>query len=937
MLYENSTNLTGAVTCTAAGYQAGTAVGTALQVTCSGALSVDYDITYTATTLSVIPAPLTVTGPTYWVAYGDAVPANLGANVEGYVAGDSATTVFNTAEPQCTTTYVAGTAVAQSPVSVPCAALTAANYTITYVAGAITITRAPLIISVPSPTVVYGTQTPTFTPDYQGFVNTDDPGDLTGTVACAAATYQAGSAVGSSLQVDCSGASSSNYQITYAPTTLTITKAALELTGPTRSLTYGTAEPTDLIPAVTGYVAGDNATTVFGSANPQCTTTYTATTQVAQSPVSVPCTNLTAANYTIIQTPGSITVTPAALTITAPTITLVYGDPKPSLVPDYAGFVGADTAAMFGARECTTTYFAGHPVGQSPVGCSGFSAANYQISYVAGEITIGRATLTVVAPILTVAAGSEIPALTPGLEGFRNSETATVISKLPVCTTTYTPTSPGNATYRVSCTGAEADNYVFEYTAGQISARGARDARPTDPPAPPAPQAPTSPTTPTAPAAPATPTTPTTPTNPSTPNTTARPTPPARVWPVLPTIVQTMPMPGAADPKPEDPSVVAEGGSKSPNPQAPGRKLAVPLQAATVAATSLDPMPPGGRTASLSPAALATDSKASRTVSQFATEQLSGFEPGATATLRVQGAKTTGQFLIAAGTAIDPTVIVEALASSLQDHGTDFARLLSTTSLEDVALTDVLTGAVTKDAQELFEASSLGAPRTLGAFDLTKASHWVGVEAAVNGYAPGSVVYLVVTSDPIIFGSAIVGKDGAVELSGLLPLSVLEAGAHNIRLVGTRDLGGVYVDSQGVVQVGDETTAQIERFDGGTNAIVAISGTAPEGSHMAVRLIPLVQEIPWWTVLVYAAIGFFMLYLVSRRPDSKPVRAAYIGAAIVGALFPLIAAWITFAYILLLPTAIVTVALVVVGKWIQRRAHNRRLSTVGPDAAPQFA
>lgn len=383
--------------------------------------------------------------------------------------------------------------------------------------------------------------------------------------------------------------------------------------------------------------------------------------------------------------------------------------------------------------------------------------------------------------------------------------------------------------------------------------------------------------------------------------------------------------------------MVADGGSKTPSPQTTGRTLAVPLPAAIPTATSLDPLPSNGGTATLSPAAIATDSRAARTVSEFATEQISGFEPGAAASLRVQGAKTTGQFLIAGGTAIDPTVIVEALASSLQDHGTDFARLLSTTSVKDVALSDVVTGVVTKEALELFEASRLGAPRTLGAFDLTTATDWVGVEAAVNGYVPGSVVYLVVTSEPIIFGSAIVGKDGAVELSGLLPLSVLETGAHNIRLVGTRDLGGVFVDGQGVVQVSDETMSQIERFDGGTNAIVAISGTAPEGSHMAVRLIPLDQQIPWWTVLVYVAIGFFMLYLVSRRPDSKTVKATYIGGAIIGALFPLIAAWITFAYILLLPTAVVTLALMAAGKWIQRRAHIRRLSALGHDITPQFA
>ena len=50
-------------------------------------------------------------------------------------------------------------------------------------------------------------------------------------------------------------------------------------------------------------------------------------------------------NYTISYVGGTLTVTPAALTITADNKSKVYGAALPALTASYSGFVNGDTAA----------------------------------------------------------------------------------------------------------------------------------------------------------------------------------------------------------------------------------------------------------------------------------------------------------------------------------------------------------------------------------------------------------------------------------------------------------------------------------------------------------------------------------------------------------------------------------------------------------------
>ena len=86
---------------------------------------------------------------------------------------------------------------------------------------------------------------------------------------------------------------------------------------------------------------------------------------------------------------GSLTVTPAALTITADNKTKVYGTPLPPLTASYTGFVNGDTTANLTVLpSLSTTATATSNVGPYPITASGAIGMDYTISYVNGVLTI---------------------------------------------------------------------------------------------------------------------------------------------------------------------------------------------------------------------------------------------------------------------------------------------------------------------------------------------------------------------------------------------------------------------------------------------------------------------------------------------------------------------------------------------------------------------
>ena len=122
-------------------------------------------------TLAVTPAPLTITAENASKIYGANVPT-LVASYTGFVNGE--TSVSLTTQPKLVTT---GSQVGSYAITASGAV--DADYAITYVAGSLNITPAPLTISAENASKIYGANLPTLSVSFNGLVNGDTSNILT--------------------------------------------------------------------------------------------------------------------------------------------------------------------------------------------------------------------------------------------------------------------------------------------------------------------------------------------------------------------------------------------------------------------------------------------------------------------------------------------------------------------------------------------------------------------------------------------------------------------------------------------------------------------------------------------------------------------------------------------------------------------------------------
>jgi large repetitive protein len=199
------------------------------------------------------------------------------------------------------------------------------------------VAKANLTITAANKSKVYGAALPALTVSYGGFVNGDDPTDLT-TQPSVSTTATASSNVGF-YPITAGGAASSNYNISYVSGTLEVTKANLTITAANKSKVYGAALPA-LTVNYSGFVNGDDPTDL--TTQPSVSTTATASSNVGFYPITA--SGAASGNYTLSYVSGSLEVTRASLTVTAANKSKVYGAALPSLTVSYSGFVNGDDA-----------------------------------------------------------------------------------------------------------------------------------------------------------------------------------------------------------------------------------------------------------------------------------------------------------------------------------------------------------------------------------------------------------------------------------------------------------------------------------------------------------------------------------------------------------------------------------------------------------------
>ncbi len=415
-----------------------------------------------AQTFTVNRAVLTVTAADASRTYGDPNPAFTGT-IAGIKNGDNITATYASS---ATTVSPAGAYPIVPTVVDPGNKLV--NYTVVSTNGTLTVNKAALIVTANDASKVYGAPLPAFSASYSGFVLGEAPSVLGGTLGFTTAATASSSVAGSPYPITPAGLTSTNYNITFVAGKLTVTPAALTVTANDASKVYGAPLPA-FSASYSGFVLGEAASVLGGTLG--FTTAATASSSVAGSPYPITPAGLTSTNYSITFVAGKLTVTPAALTVTANDASKVYGAPLPAFSASYSGFVLGEAASVLGGTLGFTTaatassLVAGSPY---PITPAGLTSTNYNITFVAGKLNVTPAPLTIRADDETKILDAPNPAFTATYAGFVLGETPSVLTTRPSCTTTATTLSPVGK-YPTTCSGAVSTNYAITYVAGTLT------------------------------------------------------------------------------------------------------------------------------------------------------------------------------------------------------------------------------------------------------------------------------------------------------------------------------------------------------------------------------------------------------------------------------------------------------------------------------------
>ncbi len=218
---ENVSSLTTRASCSTAATSSSSVANSPYASTCSGAVDPNYAFSYVAGSVAVTAVPLTITASSRTVSYGT-VPT-ITAGYAGFVNGESASSL--TTKPTCSTTDTGSSSspVSGSPYASSCIGAVDTNYTIGYVAGSVTVTAAPLVITASSSTTAYGQSPPAVSPIYHGLTGGDTASALSPQPTCTTAATNTSPVSQSPYTTSCSGAADPNYTISYVNGIATVT------------------------------------------------------------------------------------------------------------------------------------------------------------------------------------------------------------------------------------------------------------------------------------------------------------------------------------------------------------------------------------------------------------------------------------------------------------------------------------------------------------------------------------------------------------------------------------------------------------------------------------------------------------------------------------------------------------------------------------------
>jgi hypothetical protein len=439
-----------AITYTSSNTAVATIVGGNIHIVGAGTSTITANdgVTSIQQLLTVNKAPLTVSTGNASKTYGAANPV-LSATITGFVLGQ--TSAVLTTQPTVSTSATIGSGVGSYPITASGA--TAANYSFSYVAGTLTINKANLTITANNASRNYGSANPVFSASFSGFVNGDNSSALTAqpnittpaTIGSNAGTYS----------IVPAAAAANNYNINYVNGVLTVNKVSLVITANNVTRQFNTINPV-LTANFSGFVNGDTAANL--TTQPTISTTAVQSSPVGTYPITA--SGAASPNYNFAYVPGTMTVTANSI-IFGPIPTKTYG------AADFGAGASSTTAITYTSdNPLVATIVAGlvHIIGAGTANIT----ANNGSTTASQPMTVNQAVVAVTPNNHTIQLGAPIPLLDVTYSGFQNGDTSSILTSVPVVSTTATNTSP-LGTYPITANGAVAQNYIFTYNSGVLS------------------------------------------------------------------------------------------------------------------------------------------------------------------------------------------------------------------------------------------------------------------------------------------------------------------------------------------------------------------------------------------------------------------------------------------------------------------------------------
>nr|WP_121271883.1 MBG domain-containing protein [Pedobacter schmidteae] len=425
----------------------------------------NYDITYVNGALTVGKANLTVANTDRSKVYGTAlVDADFTGSITGIQNGDNITLTRNSTGAPATvaagSTYpiVATLADPDSKLG---------NYTVTNPDGTLTVSQKALTITATDRTKSYGDAVTFAGTEFTttGLVNGNTVTGVTLNSTGAAASATVAGSTYPIVATTANGTGLSNYDITYVNGALAVGKANLTVVNTDKSKVYGTAlVDADFTGSITGIQNSDNITLTRNSTGAAATAAVGSTYPIVAT-LADPDSKL--GNYTVTNPDGTLTVTQKALTITATDRTKSYGDAVTFAGTEFtaAGLINGNTitgVTLNSAGATATATVAGSTYPIVATAASGTGLSNYDITYVNGALTVGKADLRVVNTDRSKVYGTALTNtdFTGSITGIQNSDNITVSRN----STGAAAIAAVGSTYPIVATLADPDSKLGNYT-----------------------------------------------------------------------------------------------------------------------------------------------------------------------------------------------------------------------------------------------------------------------------------------------------------------------------------------------------------------------------------------------------------------------------------------------------------------------------------------